>query len=179
MFFVKSEEEIALCPNCGELLVYQCRVIRSLKNKTGVKSKYNIRVLKCKNKNCPATYHRELPDIIIPYKRYDTESIEEAISHGNAEISVAADDSTIRRWRKWFERNAVNIIMSLISVPVVFGNNLCSIANSSSLEIQDIQNPIETIKKTVVRTAKWLNETVRILVNSSKWRFNRSAFLTG
>jgi len=175
IFFVESEEEIAICPNCGSLLNYHCRVIRSLIDITGAKSKYSIRVLKCENKSCPTTYHRELPDIITPYRRYDTESIEEAISRGNAEITVAADESTIRRWRKWFKKNAINIMMALISVSAVIGGNV----KSSSLEIQGRQNPIETIKRTVVRKSKWLNETIRILVNSSKWFFNRSAFLTG
>ena len=175
MFLVKSEEEIALCPNCSSLLEYHCRIIRPLTNKAGVKNSYSIRVLKCVNKTCPTTYHRELPDIIIPYRRYDTESIEEAITRGNAEITVAADESTIRRWRKWFDKNAVNIMMALTSVIAVIGGN----TKSSSLEIRSDKNPIQTIKRTVVSKAKWLNEAVRILVNSSKWFFNRSAFLTG
>ena len=175
MFFVKSEEEITLCPNCNSLLEYHCRINRSLKNKAGEKNNYNIRVLKCVNKTCPTTYHRELPDIIIPYRRYDTESIEEAIARGNTEITVAADESTIRRWRKWFDKNAINIMMALTSVIAVIDGN----AKSSSLELRSDKNPIQTIKRTVVRKAKWLNEAVRILVNSSKWVFNRSAFMTG
>jgi len=62
--------------------------------------------------------------------------------------------------------------MALKSITALAG----SYVESSSLEIQ---RPIEAIKETVVRKVKWLNETVRILVNSSKWAFNRSAFLTG
>jgi len=176
VFFIKSEEEIALCPNCGGLLEYHSsRVVRKLTNKTGMKQAYNIRVLKCTNKSCPTTYHRELPDIIIPYKRYDTESIEEVIAQNDSEVTVAADESTIRRWRKWFRQSATQIIMALVSVCIVIGDK----AGPSSLIFQNTNKPVETVKKIVKRKVKWLNEAVRILVNSSKWEFNRSAFLSG
>jgi len=118
-----------------------------------------------------------LPDIIVPYKRYDTESIEEAITHGNKEIVVAVDQSTIYRWRKWFDKNAVYIMMALLSVSAGMGND----AESSSLVIEreKANTAIERIKLTVGREIKWLNEAVRILVNSSKWIVNRSAYLSG
>jgi hypothetical protein len=112
---------------------------------------------------------------MIPYKRYSTDSVEEVISRGNTEITVAADESTIRRWRKWFGGNAINIMMALISVFVVTEGN----EKSSSLEIKSMHKPIESIKAMLARSIGWLNETVRILVNSSKWVFNRSEFLSG
>ena len=173
MFFVDSKEEFALCPHCDSLLEYHSRVIRPLRDSSGAKSLYDIRVMKCCNESCPTTYHRELPDIIIPYKRYNVESIEEVIEHRRSEITVAADESTIWRWRKWFKLNAVYIMMALLSVAAVIENN----TNISSLAIQG--KPTETIKIILARKTKWLNEAVRILVNSSKWVFNRSAFLSG
>ena len=176
-FFVVSEEKFALCPNCASHLAYHSRTIRPLKDISGTKKRYNIRVLRCDIDSCPTIYHRELPDIIVPYKRYGAESIEEAISQGNTHITVSADNSTIWRWRKWFKLNAIYIIMALMSVIVMIGDNV----ESSSLSIlkNNSNNPIETIKELVSRRVKWLNETVRILVNSSKWIFNRSAFLPG
>ena len=175
MFFVRSEEEIALCPICESLLEYHCRIIRLLRDKTGIINKYSIRILKCVNEPCPAKYHRELPDIITPYRRYGTSSIEEALTLDNSKITIAADESTIHRWQKWFKDNAVNIMMALLSVAATKGANI----NPSSLEIQCPQSPVESIKSIVARNERWLNETVRVLVNSSKWVFNRSAFLTG
>ena len=114
---------------------------------------------------------------MVSCKRYDAESIEEAISRENAAITVSADNSTIWRWRKWFTLNAMNIIMALKSVIELMEDN----TESSSLSIKESNsnNPIETIKEIVSRKTKWLNETVRILVNSARWRFNRSAFLSG
>ena len=177
MFFIESEEKCAICPNCGELLEYHSWVYRVLTDTTGIRRIYCIRVLKCLNTACPTKYHRELPDIITPYKRYDTASIEEAIDTDNHGVTVAADESTIYRWRRWFKENIINIMMSLKSVTDANGD----IAETSSLENpeQDSSKPMEIIKVIVSRRVKWLNETVRILVNSSKWVFNRSAFLTG
>jgi hypothetical protein len=177
VFFVESEEENELCPNCGNVLMYHCRVIRTVKDITGVQSIYSIRVLTCRNEACPSTYHRELPDIIVPYRRYDAESMEEAIDREGKDLTVACDESTIRRWRKWFETNATNIMMALMSIIAVMENHTG--ASSLATGQGHLGKPIQRIKEIVGRGTKWLNETVRTLVNSSKWVFNRSAFLTG
>ena len=123
VFFVESEEEFALCPCCNEALDFFCWVDRKLTNTTGNKEIYKIRVLKCANQACPTKYHRELPDIITPYKRYGTNSIEEALTQDGAEVTVAADESTIRCWRKWFAKCATYMAMALLSVPAMVGNN--------------------------------------------------------
>lgn len=175
MFFIKSEEEISICPDCGEPLDYHSRVIRPLRDITGKEELYNIRVLKCVNKACPSKYHRELPDIIVPYKRYSAESIENAI--GQDETIVAADESTIYRWRKWFNTNATYITMALLGVLITIAGN--KETSSLNIEKQRIDAPVEWIKTTTGRTVRWLSEIVRILVNSSRWIVNRSAFLSG
>ncbi len=46
--------------------------------------------------------HHELPDILVPYKRYGNESFEVVVS-GDNNHSVAADESTIYRLRSWFD----------------------------------------------------------------------------
>jgi hypothetical protein len=177
VFFVESEEDFAICPNCGEILVFHSRIIRNLRKKSGEKQRYRIRVLKCNNQSCPTTYHRELPDFIIAYRRFEAEAIEETISQKDAEITVSADQSTLFRWRQWFDRSATYIIMALLSVQATIENNTIS----SSLKIQG-KKPrklITEIKNIVARNDGWLNECSRILVNSSKWIINRSAFLSG
>jgi hypothetical protein len=177
VLFIYSKEDIALCPNCGETLVFHSRVIRSSKTISGEKNLYSICVLECENGACPTKYHRELPDIITPYKRYDTNTIEIAITDSNSNLLEAPDDSTIKRWREWFKSNVIYIVMALQSLRAVIGDN----TEIPPVEIQGqgFKYPIETIKNIVKRTTKWLNETVRLLVNSSKWPFNRSVFLPG
>jgi hypothetical protein len=143
----------------------------------GTKTVYCIRVLKCVNKACPSKYHRELPDIIVPYKRYNAESIEEAIDHGNSDTTVAADEATIKRWRKWFSLNGTYVIMALLSVMATMGDDV--IPSSLANEKTHVHKLVEIIKGIVGRKIAWLCESVRILVNSAKWIFNRSAFMTG
>jgi len=177
VFFVISEEAFALCPICDKPLEYHSWVKRRLKNILDIKNTYNIRVMKCNNKACTQTYHRELPDFIIPYRRYDANSIETAIDHDNEEILIAPDESTIKRWQAWFKSSVTQIMMALISVAVEIEDS----AKASSLANQEYTSitPLKTIKEIVGRKVRWLNETVRILVNSAKWSFNRSAFLSG
>jgi len=178
VFFIKSKEKTAICPNCGGELKYHSTVTRPLNEITEEKKTYGIRVLKCTNKACPKKYHRELPDIMIPYKRYDAASIEEAITNRNRyKVTIRADESTIWRWRNWFKTNAWQMIMALLSVLIAINGN----AETSSLETQKqtVCSPIEKLQAILGRRAKWLSETARILVNFSKWVFNRSAFLPG
>jgi hypothetical protein len=176
VFFVYSEEEFALCPICSTFLKYHSWIKRGLKDISGEKSTYKIRVLKCENEACTQTYHRELPDIIVPYKRYDAESIEKVIDHDGSDVLTATDNSTIQRWRAWFKSNMISMMMALTSVMVEIEND----SETSSLvkQKQTSNNPLETIKKIVARREKWLNETVRVLVNSARWTFNRSVFMS-
>ena len=128
-----------------------------------------------RNGACPQTYHRELPDIIIPYRKYDTKTIETAIDNCDSDLLEAPDMLTIQRWREWFESQAIYIMMALLSVAATIENNV----ETSSLSIQE-ENPhntLKTIKKIVAREVKWLGKSARILVNSSKWLFNRSECL--
>jgi hypothetical protein len=177
VFFIESEPSDAKCPNCEETLKYHGRDTRGLRDATGIKKIYSIRILKCLNKSCPTTYHRELPDIIIPYKRYDAESIEEAVTLNNMEITVAADQSTIYRWRKWFKKNGLYIMMALLSVSASLNGNTPTPLPSN--KNQNPVNPLDQIKTMLSREKNWLGESARILTNASKWVFNRSAFLSG
>jgi len=175
VFFVESEEKIAICPNCGNPLIYHSRIIRSLLDISGTKKRYSLRVLKCENEACPTTYHRELPDSIIPYKRYDAQSIQDAIEGENT--IVAADESTIYRWRKWFETNSMYMKMALLGVLAMLQYK--DGTSSLSIEKHKTENQVEDIKIILSLEERWLGAIVRILVNSSRWIFNRSAFLSG
>ena len=101
MFFVKSVEQNP-CPICdGSLKVIGSRH-RGCTNSAGDAIDLIIRRLRCHD--CRKIHH-ELPDILVPYKRHASESIEAAVT-GDDYLCVAADESTIRRWRRWFEEVA-------------------------------------------------------------------------
>ena len=102
-----------------------------------------IKRLYCKE--C-GTYHHELPDCLVPYKRYGAEIIEHITDNRTYE-SVLMPSGTVRRIRKWREvvmPYFLNIIKSLIEkFGVRFG-----------------EPPA-------------FRETVRAVVNSNNWIFAR------
>jgi len=57
-----------------------------------------IRRLRCKQ--CKKIHH-ELPDMVIPYKRYSAETIEQIID--GREVGIICEESTIRRIRTWWK----------------------------------------------------------------------------
>lgn len=158
-----SKEKYALCPQCDSPLEYHCRVIRPLKNAAGEKNNYSIRVLKCCNEACPRKYHRELPDIIIPYKRHDAATIEEAIEKEEKDMAVEADFSTVSRWKSWFAKEQTYIMMSLVGVAIALGYDV-------DLTLLMGIPTIQIIKRLVNRGTGWLQEAARILVNSARWK---------
>jgi hypothetical protein len=70
---------------------------------------------------CPSCgrVHHELSDILVPYKRYGSKSIEFVVG-GSADITVAADESTINRWRNWFSSLAEHFVGCLASIGIRF-----------------------------------------------------------
>ena len=46
--------------------------------------------------------HHELPDIVVPYKRYDADTIEEVLSEKETNPSFPCETSTAVRLRVWF-----------------------------------------------------------------------------
>ncbi|MEI3613242.1 DUF6431 domain-containing protein [Pseudogracilibacillus sp. SO30301A] len=62
---------------------------------SGIKAKLIIRRLYCER--CHEIHH-ELPDVLVPYKRYGVGSMEQVLDDRVADVS--ADESTLRRWRE-------------------------------------------------------------------------------
>ena len=52
---------------------------------------------------------------LVPYKRYDSESIEKVLSNPSNH-DVAADESTLFRWMEWFDFFLEYWISCLISI---------------------------------------------------------------
>ncbi|WP_372238051.1 DUF6431 domain-containing protein [Paenibacillus sp. FSL R7-0337] len=46
--------------------------------------------------------HHELPDLLLPYKRYDSQCIEQAVTEPGASVTTSAETSTLRHWKGWF-----------------------------------------------------------------------------
>ncbi len=168
VFLVKSEEQ-HICPCCGEVL----RVIGSRRRgyikDTGEKVVLVIRRLGCKA--CKMVHH-ELPDILVPYKRYSSESIEKVIGEEKA-LSVVADESTITRWRRWFKALSDHLLGSLISIAFRYLQDAAE--DESTLP----GSSLSRIWSHVGSAPGWLSRVVRPVVNANCWVQTRSAFLSG
>lgn len=168
VFFVKSVEEIS-CPCCNAKL----KVIGSRPRKY-IKSDGSPHTLIIRRMRCTSCgkIHHEIPDILIPYKRYDNESIETTLTAEN-NLSVAAEKSTIKRWVSWFNSLKDYMLWIIIAVQLrldyeTVEKELSHIPSSALLGIWHF----------VGSEPKWLTRTVRILANTNSYPHTRSAFMS-
>ena len=141
---------------------------RKYLKKSGESNVLIIRRLRCGNCN---KIHHELPDILVPYKRYDNESIETVLID-NGSLDVAADDSTILRWRTWFRLSSSHFIGCLISILTRFQKE--TVIDLSALP----KSVLGRILRFTGDTPDWLKRVVRPIVNSNNWLHTRSAFMS-
>lgn len=84
-----------LCPLCGQELSVKDSKRRYIKDELSRKIPFNLKRYFCSSCN---KIHTEIPDIIQPYKQYETLTIRK-VREGNS-LTFAGDNSTIRKWRK-------------------------------------------------------------------------------
>lgn len=125
---------------------------------SGERSKLIIRRLWCK---VEGKIHHELPDILVPYKRYDAESIERVISE-SVQDDVAVDDSTIYRWKSWFQSWVGYAIGCLQSISIRFH---ISVEEESTPS----QSVLQSLGRFVGMAFGWLSRVVRPIANSNLW----------
>ena len=165
-FFVRSKEQ-NFCPCCNGTLKSIGSRIRKCKDSLGNTIDLRIRRLRCKA--CDKIHH-ELPDLIIPYKRYDSKCIESVVMDDKAS-PVPADNSTLLRWKAWFKESAHHFSGCLISIAIQIGKG--SVEDS-----YDSMSLLQRFWQHVGDAEGWLARVVRPIVNSNNWVHTRSAFVT-
>jgi hypothetical protein len=147
-FYIHSEEE-SVCPVCGGGLA----VIGSRKRKVIAEDGGKVQVLIIRRLRCREcrSVHHELPDTVIPYKRYGAQIIENILEGRTS--AVICEESTIRRIKAWWA-----------SMRLYFENILASLREKYGVEFSARPTP---------------REIVRAAVNANLWIHTRSAFLTG
>ena len=113
MFLVTGEAE-SFCPICGGKLKYRDRRKRYVRDSEGHRLIYNLRRLRCQEKSC-GKLHTELPDVLIPYKRYTRETFE--VVAGVRTPDIPTDERTHRKMRAWtrYFRQYFNMVHMWIS----------------------------------------------------------------
>lgn len=163
-YYVQSEED-SICPVCGspELKVIGSRKRGALKG-SGEGIILIIRRLRCRM--CRRIHH-ELPDMLVPYKRY-TSAVIEGIIDDDTAPEVCCENSSIFRIKKWFAETSQYI-----------AGCLSAIAARMGVETEVRSGPaFQRIKDLVGETTGWLARVVRTMVNTNNWVHTRLAFLS-
>lgn len=167
MFFVRSGEKHA-CPCCGGPL----KVIGSRQRKV-IQSSGEYLILVVRRLRCEdcRRIHHELPDLVVPYKRYDRESIEKTLETEGPQ-TVACDESTVFRWRVWFKGIRDYLVGCLLAIRAQFSRNV----------VKDFPLPspssLQRLQELVGDAPGWLARVVRPIVNTNYWIHTRLAFLS-
>ena len=135
--FVRTNEA-GNCPICGGRLTVRGERQRIVKESDEKEIKLMIRRMKCDR--CGKLHH-ELPDCIVPYKRYSAGTIE-AIIEGK-DGGIVCEIGTIRRIRQWW-KIAVEYYLNILKTL------------AEKYEIQFHEPPL-------------FKEIIRAVVNSNNW----------
>ena len=163
-FHVKNTE-VAVCPVCSKKLKVIGSRKRGIIKYNGKKIPLQIRRLKCEDCN---EIHHELPDIIVPYKRYSTPTIEKILLDKNSiKDDCLCEISTISRMKSWFNAHREYFQCTLQSLQLLYNQD-----NEIYKKISELI-PLENYERL---STGWLKTLVRMLVNSNKWVQTRSAF---
>lgn len=162
MFFVISEE-ISRCPICGGVLKKRDTRLRIHKVAGGKKEWYVIRRLQCCNENC-RRIHNELPDILVPYKHYEAELIEDVVDEVVTEEDIECEDypclNTMRNWKRWIEANEEHID----------GQVKSTIDRLHDLGTEFVRSMDPILKELRKRISPgWLKAVCRLVYNSGGW----------
>ena len=138
-------DEMLNCPfcDCSKLIKKGWRK-RKLYMLIGTLMIFMIRRMKCKT--C-CKIHHVLPNIIVPYKRYDAETIEKIIEGNSCE--TCCEESTTNRIKAWWADMRLYILMV---APLIMEKYLIRVKLESKL-----------------------TQTVRTLANTHFWPGTRSA----
>ncbi|MDR1665223.1 MAG: DUF6431 domain-containing protein [Clostridiales bacterium] len=139
LFFVTTSET-SCCPVCQTVLLVRGTRQRVLYKNENEKQVMIIRRLRCEK--CGRIHH-ELPDCIVPYKRYGAEPIENIITGQGKKV---CGDNTERRIRGWWGAIKPYFMSVLLTLAARYGVSF--------------NNPPA------------FREMVRAVVNSCNWLFS-------
>jgi hypothetical protein len=159
-------EQNVSCPCCQDALNPYDRRDRKCRDENGDWQVLAIRRLRCQNPRC-RRIHAELPDFLVPYKRYQVGVIA-AVLGGTARIAPL-EESTRQRWRAWYDRLREHLLGVAASIRRQMQEAARTLLASPNTEIFPIP---ETDLPS-------LADLVRLAVNSGNWLTTRSAMVTG
>lgn len=122
IFLIESSEN-SICPICGHSLKPRDHVNRIMKSSGNIVRWLCIRRLVCTNQSCHSM-HRELPDILAPYKHFEADIITGVLDHLITPETKGFEDhpseSTMQQWRHWFMLNRGNVKIQRIPASGIY-----------------------------------------------------------
>ena len=138
-------------------MVYRDTCERHYRLGGGKKVWFRIRRLKCPR--CKKL-HRELPDILAPYKHYHLDIImgmlEGTLTKGEDEYEDYPCEKTVERWEAWFSQNKTDIDGYLKSV----GHRLLGYGEEL------LYSTVSLLEKMMCSVDNWLGIILRMIYNS-------------
>lgn len=160
--------ETPTCPQCEEDLAYRDSCLRIWRKHYGETFFILIRRLKCNNPDCLCGLHRELPDVLTPYKHYGTEVIEDVVDDvvsvdgglDNDEIIMDYPcEKTMNHWKAWVQRNKNDIDGHLKAISYE------RLGFAESL----MESHISLLDELRKFGAGWLSTVLTFIYNSGNW----------
>lgn len=159
MFFIESNEIIPNCPICGERMTHYDSIKRIWRKEGGSTDWIVIRRFRCDK--C-SRIMRELPDVLTPYKHYETDVIEGVIEGIIQPTDKESEDfptvETMERWKDWIRRNKDNINGFLKSI----GYRILEFG------VQLLQSKISLLDELIKLNVDWLRIVNRFIYNSGE-----------
>lgn len=155
------------CPVCDASLAVIGSRPRTRRTADGTRQIVIIRRLQCDG--CGRIHH-ELPDCVVPYKRYDADSLETFATQGRT-AAIAADESTLQRWERWFRAWAPYVTGCWAALEARQPQETGGALPVSPALHGRAPWPIEA-------PPGWLARIVRRLVEAALWVQTRSALVT-
>jgi len=150
------------CPLCGGAVYHRDCKSRDVKKLDGDVWHFSLRRLLCDN--CKKL-HTETPDIIQPYKHYDSETIQSVLDDGEKARDCVADDSTIRRWKADFAKAEPDIEQRIASVYA-----------QETDEVAPLLSPGLTFAAIRATIERWLAFVMLLLINAGHKLCTQFAF---
>ena len=158
--FSFTSRETPVCPHCGAELVYRDTCSRHYRLGGGRKVWFSIRRLKCPH--C-RSLHRELPDILAPFKHYHIDIImgmlDGRISTEDLPYEDYPCEKTVERWKAWLKQNRTDIDGYMKSVGyrlLEYGEEL-------------LYSTVSLLDTMMSSMDSWLAVLLRTIYNSGGW----------
>lgn len=157
IYYVRSREE-SVCPFCGNRLQIIGSRKRGVCKNDGLPIRLVIRRMKCVS--CGHVHH-ELPDLVVPYKRYESEVVARIIAPPADNMEdYPCEQSTAKRLRIWFSQ-LITYLLELIYKDIE-DRTTAGLFWHPIFHLYGSEND-------------WLKAFIRWIVNSGWWLQTRSA----